>query len=134
MTCCMYSSVSGGTIWKAAPTPDRIDHAAMTAGRQHDETFSFDDEVRSDLVLEIVGNEAAGVLRRGKFVGKTPEPGNDPDLLASWSQRLFETALCDLAGGEGMVSNDGRPFGHHEREVRVQDCLSVKRPILASSG
>src|SRR3981081_2533460 len=114
--------------------PDRIDHAAMTAGGQHDKTFSSDDEVRSDLVLEIIENEAAGVLCRRNFVGETPEPVDDPDLLAGWPQRCFETALCDLASGEGMVGNDGRAFRHHEREVRVQDCLSVKRPILAGSG
>ena len=113
---------------------DCVDHTAMTAGGQHDETFAFDDEVRSNLVLEFIGNEAAGVLCRRNFVRGTPEPVDDPDLLAAWPQRFFETALCDLAGGEGMVSNEGRPFGHHEREVRVQDCLSVKRPILASSG
>ena len=113
---------------------DCVDHTAMTAGGQHDETFAFDDKVRSNLVLEIIGNEAAGVLCRRNFVRETPEPVDDPDLLAAWPQRFFETALCDLAGGEGMVGNDGRPFGHHEREVRVQDCLSVKRPILASSG
>src|SRR3981189_1554476 len=99
--------------------PDRIDHAAMTARGQHDETSAFDHEVRPDLVLEIIENEVAGVLCRRNFFGETPEPVDDPDLLAAWPQRIFETAFCDLAGGEGMVGNDGGPFRHHEREIRV---------------
>jgi hypothetical protein len=81
----------------------------MTAGGQHDETFAFDNKVRSNLVFEIIGNEAAGVLCRRNVVRETPEPADDPDPLAAWPQRFFEAALCDLAGSEGMVSNDGRP-------------------------
>src|SRR6476661_7464763 len=71
--------------------PDRIDHAAMTTGGQHDEAFAFDDEVRSDLVLEIIGNEGAGVLCRRNFIGETPEPVDNPNFLVTWPQRFFET-------------------------------------------
>ena len=57
--------------------PDRIDYTAMTAGGQHDETLVFDGEVRSDLMLEIIENEAAGVLCRPKAALKLK-----PDELA----------------------------------------------------
>jgi hypothetical protein len=33
-----------------------------------------------------------------------------------------------------MIGNDGRPFRHHERKLRVHDRLSVQCAILASSG
>ena len=70
---------------------DCVDHTAMTAGGKDDETFAFDDEVRSNLVLEIIGNEAAGVLCRRNFVRETPEPVDDPDLLAAWPQRFLRS-------------------------------------------
>ncbi len=33
-----------------------------------------------------------------------------------------------------MIGHDGRPFRHHEREVRVHDGLAVERAILAGIG
>ena len=33
---------------------DRIDDATVTAGGDYDQTFAFDHEVRSDLVLKII--------------------------------------------------------------------------------
>ena len=44
--------------------PDRIDNAAMATGGEDYQTFALDDEVGGDLVLEIVWNECASVLRR----------------------------------------------------------------------
>ena len=78
MTACTLDAGSGLRLL------DRVDHTAMTAGCQHDETFAFDDEVRSDLVLEIIENEASGVLCRRNFVRETPELVDDPDLLVAW--------------------------------------------------
>ena len=43
---------------------DRIDDAAMAAGGENYQTLALDDEVGTDLVLKIVRNEGAGVLRR----------------------------------------------------------------------
>src|SRR5262249_60735986 len=58
----------------------------------------------------------------------------DPNLLAAWSQRLLETGLRDFAGSKGMITHHGWSFSHHEREVRIHDCLAVERAILASIG
>src|SRR5689334_10280117 len=33
-----------------------------------------------------------------------------------------------------MVGDDGRPFGHHERELRVYDRRSIECAILPSGG
>jgi hypothetical protein len=41
---------------------DCIDDATVTAGGDHDQTFAFDHEVRSDLVLKIIRNKAAGIF------------------------------------------------------------------------
>jgi hypothetical protein len=50
------------------------------------------------------------------------------------SQRRLETGLRDFAGSKGMTGHDGRPFRHHEREVRIHDGLAVERAILAGIG
>jgi hypothetical protein len=66
---------------------DCIDDAAMTAGCQHDQSLASDDEVRSDLVLKIIGNEAAGIFCRRNLLRETSETVDDPDLLAARSQK-----------------------------------------------
>src|SRR5713226_6013319 len=113
---------------------DCVDDAAVTAGSKYDQTLVFDYEVRSDLMLKIIENKAAGIFRRWNSVRETSEAVDDPDFLAARPQRLLESAQRDLAGGKGVIGNDGRAFRHHEREVRVHDRLSVERAILASSG
>src|SRR5262249_22038876 len=87
-----------------------------------------------DLVLKIIGNEAAGIFCRRNLLRETSETVDDPDLLAARSQRRLETCLRDFAGGKSMIGHNGRPFRHHEREVRVYDRLAVERAILASIG
>ena len=32
-----------------------------------------------------------------------------------------------------MIGDDGGPFGHHQRKVRVDDCLAVERAVLPQS-
>src|SRR5262245_35911020 len=64
---------------------DCIDDAAMTAGCQHDQSLTSDDEVRSDLVLKIIGNEAAGIFCRRNLLRETSETVDDADLLAARS-------------------------------------------------
>src|SRR5215813_1265894 len=64
---------------------DCIDDAAMTAGCQHDQSLASDDEVRSDLVLKIIGNEAAGIFCRRNLLRETSKTVDDADLLAARS-------------------------------------------------
>src|SRR5256886_13621386 len=59
---------------------DCIDDAAMTAGCQHDQSLAPDDAVRSDLVLKIIRNEAAGIFFRRNLPPETSETVADPDL------------------------------------------------------
>ena len=59
--------------------PDCIDDAAVTAGCQHDQSLASDDEVRSDLVLKIIGNEAAGIFCRRNLLRETSESVDDPE-------------------------------------------------------
>src|SRR3977135_4382849 len=89
--------------------PDCIDDAAVTAGCQHAQSFVSDDEVRSDLMLKIIEDEATGIFRRRNLLRETSETVDDPDLLAARSQRLLETGLRYFAGGKGMNGHDGRP-------------------------
>jgi hypothetical protein len=65
-------------------------------------------------------------------MGVSMVPGHN--LLAAWSQRLLETGLRDFAGSKGMIGHHGWSFSHHEREVRVRDCLAETVPGLHSSG
>jgi len=44
--------------------PNCVDDAAMAAGGENYQTLALDDKVGTDLVLKIVRNEGAGVLRR----------------------------------------------------------------------
>ena len=41
---------------------DCIDDATVTVGGDYHQTFAFDHEVRSDLVLKIIRNKAAGIF------------------------------------------------------------------------
>src|SRR5262245_16267431 len=93
---------------------DRIDDATMTAGGQHDQSFAFDNKVRTDLMLKIIRNEINGIFCRRHFLRKTSETIDDADFLTAWSQRLLETALRDFAGSKGMICHDSRSFSHHE--------------------
>src|SRR5262245_43576346 len=113
---------------------DRIDDTTVTAGCQNDQPLAFDNEVRTDLMLKIIGNKTIGIFCRRHLLRETSETIDDPDLLAAWSQRLLETGLRDFAGSKGMIGHHCRPFSHHEREVRVRDCLAVERAILAGIG
>jgi hypothetical protein len=64
---------------------DRIDDAAVTAGCQHDQSLAFDDEVRGDLMLEVIGNEGAGIFRGRNLLRETSETVDDTHLLAAWA-------------------------------------------------
>ena len=43
---------------------DRIDDATVTAGCQHNQSLTFDNEVRTDLMLKIIRNEITGIFCR----------------------------------------------------------------------
>src|SRR5689334_25439342 len=94
---------------------DCVDDAAVAAGSEYDQTLAIDDEVRSDLMFEIIRNKTAGILCRGNPFREASKTVDDPDLLATWNQRRLEPALGDLPGGKSMIGNDGRAFRHHER-------------------
>src|SRR6476620_2213707 len=64
--------------------PDGIDDPAVTAGRQHDQSLVCDDEVLGYRMLEVIGNEGAGIFRRRNLRRETSETVDDPDLLAAW--------------------------------------------------
>ena len=76
MTSRMYSSVRGGNVETTNNSMhlpdagsglclfDRIDDATVTAGCQHNQSLTFDNEVRTDLMLKIIRNEAAGIFCR----------------------------------------------------------------------
>src|SRR5881398_2550598 len=85
-------------------------------------------------MLKIIGNETIGIFCRRDLLREAAETADNSDLLAAWSQRPLKTGLRDFASGKCMISNDGRPFRHHEREVRVYDRLAVERAILAGIG
>lgn len=73
---------------------DRIDDAAVTAGCQHDQSLAFDDEVRGDLMLEVIGNEGAGIFR-GRFSGKHPKPLTIP-TFSLLGRSGFSKPLCAI--------------------------------------
>src|SRR5450759_3761308 len=106
--------------------PDRIDDPAVAARSENDETVALDQEVSPDLVLEIIGNECAGILRRWHLVREATEAVHDADLFPGRLKRLLRAYERDLSGSEGMIGDDGRPLGHHQRKVRVHDCLAVE--------
>src|SRR5258708_22881591 len=83
--------------------PDCIDDAAVTAGCQHDQSLASDDEVRSDLMLKIIGDEAAGIFRRRNLLRETSETVGDPDLLTARSQRFLQTDQRYFAGGKSII-------------------------------
>src|ERR1700716_2397807 len=87
---------------------DRVDDAAVTAGGEDDQALSLDDEIRSDLMVEIIDDKAAGIFRRRDLVRETSETIHDPGLLAARLQRLLKTAQRNLARGEGMIGDDRR--------------------------
>src|SRR4029450_6313826 len=64
--------------------PDCVDDAAVTSGCQHDQSLASDDEVRSDLMLEIIGNETTSIFCRRNLLREAPETVDDADLLAAW--------------------------------------------------
>ena len=63
--------------------PDRIDDATVTARCQHDQSLASYNEVRTDLMLKIIGDEVTGIFCRRKVLWKTSETVDDPDLLAA---------------------------------------------------
>src|SRR6516162_3232439 len=68
--------------------PDRIDDATVTARCQHDQSLAFYDEVRTDLMLKIIGDEVTGIFCRRNVLWKTSKTVDDPDLLAAWWHRF----------------------------------------------
>src|SRR5262249_3490676 len=92
---------------------DCVDDAAVAARCQHHQTFAFEQEIGSDLMLEIIGYKFSGVLRRCDLLGEAPEAIHDTDFLCCVSKRPFKAALCNLPGSEGMICDDRRLLGHH---------------------
>ena len=92
---------------------DGVDDSAVAARGHDDQSLALEHEVGPDLMLEIVRNKGSGVLRRRDLVRETAKPINDADFLCCIAKRLFESALCNFSGGEGMIGDDGRPFCHH---------------------
>src|SRR5262245_37395560 len=91
----------------------RVDDSAVAARGHDDQSLVLEHEVGPDLMLEIIWNKGSGVLCRGDFVRETAKPINDADFLCCIAKRLFESALCNFSGGEGMIGDNGRPFCHH---------------------
>src|SRR5262249_28444270 len=53
---------------------DRIDDTTVTAGCQNDQPLAFDNEVRTDLMLKIIGNKLSVFFAADTFSGKHPKP------------------------------------------------------------
>ncbi len=101
---------------------DRIDDAAVTAGRQHDQSLAFDEEVRRDLMLEVIGNEGAGIFRGRNLLREASETVDDAHLLAAWAQWFLETALRDFARGNS-------PFDRARRTGRRRFRACKNNPL-----
>jgi hypothetical protein len=106
----------------------------MATRGQDDETLSFDKIVGCYLMIEIVGDIGAGVLRRRHFLRETAETIENADNLAGWQQRLLERCLPDPSAGEGVIGDDGGAFRHHQHEIRIEDCFAIERTELTAGG
>src|ERR1700730_5695096 len=73
-----------------------------------DYSLAFDEEVRGDLMLEVIRNEGASIFRGRNLLRETSETVDDTHLLVAWAQRFLETALRDLASGKGKIDYDRR--------------------------
>jgi len=60
--------------------PYGVDDSAMAARGQHHESLVFQQEIRRNLVLEIVRDECAGILGRRDLLGKASETVHDADF------------------------------------------------------
>src|SRR6516225_5071061 len=69
-----------------------------------------------------------------RFSGKHPKPLTIP-TFSRLDRSGFSKPVCAiLPVVKGMITHHGWSFSHHEREVRVRDCLAVERAILAGIG
>jgi hypothetical protein len=76
--------------------PDCIYDTAVTAGCQHDQSLASDDEVSSDFMLEIVGNETTGIFCRRNLFREASETADNSDLLPARPEWPLETGLRDF--------------------------------------
>src|SRR5262249_11945621 len=113
---------------------DCVDDAAVAARCLHHQTFAFEQEIGSDLMLEIIGYEFSGVLRRGDLLREATEAIHDTNFLCCVSKWLFKPALRNFPGGESMIWSDRRLPGHHEQQVGIQDGLPIQRAVLPAIG
>src|SRR5262245_19349127 len=113
---------------------DCVDDAAVAARCQHYQTFAFEQEIGSDIMLEIIGYEFSGVLWRCDFLREAPEAIHDTNFLCCVSKWLFKAALRNFPGGESMICDDRRLLGHHEQQVGIHDRLPIQRAVLAAIG
>src|SRR6516164_8932705 len=81
---------------------------------------------------EVVRNIISRILLRCGLVRKAAKSINNADFLQRIFQRPFKSALRNLSRGKGMVGDDGGTFRHHEQQARVEDCLTIERPVLAA--
>ena len=115
--------------------PYGVDDPTMAARGQYDESLALEEEIRCDLVLEIVGDECAGILGRQDLVRLVREPaievvGRQPpeaELLVRLSRlpgtsrlgttlELYEGAQVSLAL-ELVRSDEAAALMHRVRQL-----------------
>jgi hypothetical protein len=90
-----------------------INHAAMTARRQHDQAPVLDQKCGAYLMLEIVGDIVTSILGRRHFFRKAAEAIENTDYLRTRLEWLLKRGLTDAASGEGVVGDQRRLGRHH---------------------
>jgi hypothetical protein len=85
----------------------------MATRGENDEPSALKYKACCYLVLEIVRDEFAGIFRFWHLFWKATKAVDNADLLLSWLQRLLRAYLRDLAGGEGVIRDNGRPIRNH---------------------